>query len=61
MKIRIIGASGFGKTYLAKKLANKYGISIHSLDDLFWENSHASYNVKRNPVYKKETQQKQSE
>lgn len=49
MKIHIIGASGSGKTYLAKKLASKYGISINSLDDLLWDNSHGSYyNVKRN-------------
>lgn len=48
MKIHIIGASGSGKTYLASKLASKYGISVHSLDDLFWDNSHGSYNVKRN-------------
>lgn len=49
MKIHIIGASGSGKTYLAKKLASKYGISITSLDDLLWDNSRGScYNVKRN-------------
>ncbi len=48
MKIHIIGASGSGKTYLAKKLASKYGISVNSLDDLLWDNSHGSYNIKRN-------------
>ena len=48
MKIHIIGASGSGKTYLAKKLSSKYGIPISSLDDLLWDNSHGSnYSVKR--------------
>jgi len=48
LKIHIIGASGSGKTYFANKLASKYGIKVTSLDDLFWDNSHGSYNVKRN-------------
>jgi len=49
VKIHIIGASGSGKTYLAKNLASKYRISINSLDDLLWDNSHGPYyNVKRN-------------
>lgn len=48
MKIYIIGASGSGKTYLAKKLASKYRVSVNSLDDLFWDNSGSHYNVKRN-------------
>ena len=47
MKIHIIGGSGAGKTYLANKLASKYGVSVYSLDDLFWDNSCGTYNVKR--------------
>ncbi len=54
IKIHIIGASGSGKTYFANKLASKYGISVISLDDLFWDNSHGSYNVKRNIVERNE-------
>lgn len=47
MKIYIIGASGSGKTYLADKLARSYGVSSYSLDDLLWDNSRGTYNVKR--------------
>ena len=47
MKIHIIGASGSGKTYLAKRLATQYGISVTSLDDLFWDHSHGAYTAKR--------------
>ncbi|CCX37500.1 putative uncharacterized protein [Clostridium sp. CAG:1013] len=47
MRIRIIGASGSGKTFLAKQLGEKYHIPICSLDDLFWDNSKGAYNCKR--------------
>jgi len=47
MKIHIIGCSGCGKTYLAKKLSEKYGIPHFDLDDIFWDNSSSCYGVKR--------------
>ena len=46
MKIRIIGCSGSGKTYLAKKLSQKYSVPYFDLDDIQWDNSQNSYGVK---------------
>ncbi len=48
MKIHIIGCSGSGKTYLAKKLSKEYCIEHYDLDDLQWDNSAVTYGVKRN-------------
>lgn len=53
MKIRIIGCSGSGKTYLAKRLSEKYNIPNFDLDDLQWDNSQNSYGVKM-PVEKRD-------
>ena len=44
MKIHIIGASGSGKTFLAKQLSERLGIPAWELDELFWDNSAGSYN-----------------
>ena len=52
MKIRIIGCSGSGKTYLAKRLSKKYNIPNFDLDDIQWENSQNSYGVKM-PIEKR--------
>ena len=46
MKIRIIGCSGSGKTYLAKKLSQKYSVPYFDLDDIQWDNNKNSYGVK---------------
>lgn len=46
MKIHIIGYSGTGKTYLAKKLSNKYNIPHYDLDNIYWDNSSQKYGVK---------------
>ena len=46
MKIHIIGCSGTGKTYLAKKLSNKYNIPHYDLDNIYWDNSSEKYGVK---------------
>ena len=46
MKIRIIGCSGSGKTYLAKRLSEKYNIPNFDLDDIQWDNSQNSYGIK---------------
>lgn len=37
MKIVIIGNSGSGKTWLAKRLGNIFSAPVVHLDDLFWE------------------------
>lgn len=47
MKIHIIGCSGTGKTYLAKRLSEKYNIPHFDLDDIFWDNSTIGYGSKR--------------
>ena len=52
MKIRIIGCSGSGKTYLAKRLSDKYSIPNFDLDDIQWDNSQNSYGVKM-PIEKR--------
>lgn len=49
MKIHIIGGSGSGKTYLARKLAKEHGIPHYDLDDLQWDNKAESYGIKRDP------------
>ena len=46
MKIHIIGCSGTGKTYLVKKLSNKYNISHYDLDNIYWDNSSEKYGIK---------------
>lgn len=46
MKIHIIGCSGTGKSYLAKRLSEKYNIPHFDLDDIFWDNSSDRYGVK---------------
>lgn len=52
MKIHIIGGSGTGKTYLAKRLSVKFNIPHFDLDDLFWDNTSSQYGVKM-PVEKR--------
>ena len=46
MKIHIIGCSGTGKTYFAKKLLNKYNIPYFDLDNIYWDNSSEKYEIK---------------
>ncbi|MBR5596612.1 MAG: DNA topology modulation protein FlaR [Lachnospiraceae bacterium] len=58
MKIHIIGCSGTGKTYLAKKLSKKYNIQHYDLDDIQWDNSADGYGLKM-PVNKREELLKQ--
>ena len=58
MKIHIIGCSGTGKTYLAKKLSKKYNIQHFDLDDIQWDNSADGYGLKM-PVNKREELLKQ--
>lgn len=46
MKIHIIGCSGSGKTYLAKKLEQQYQIPHYDLDDIQWDQRAKGYGVK---------------
>jgi len=51
LKIRIIGPSGSGKSWLAKRLSEKTGIACHDLDSMLWDNSAGThFNVKRDPA-----------
>lgn len=58
LKIHIIGCSGTGKTYLAKKFSKKYNIQHYDLDDIQWDNSADGYGLKM-PVDKREKMLKQ--
>ena len=46
MKIRIIGCSGSGKSYLARGLSQKLGIEAYDLDDIQWDNTQNTYGIK---------------
>ena len=35
-RIYIIGSTGSGKTYLARKLSLLFGIKSYDLDDIYW-------------------------
>lgn len=52
MKIRIIGCSGSGKTFLAKKICKKLKIERVDLDDVFWDNDSVFYGTKRDETEK---------
>ncbi|HBS46146.1 MAG TPA: hypothetical protein DEA91_19770 [Paenibacillus sp.] len=39
MKIRIIGACGSGKSYIARELSKKYGVDYYQTDNLVWDRS----------------------
>jgi adenylate kinase family enzyme len=50
MKIHIVGASGAGKTTLAKALAQKLDVPHLDTDDYFWVKTEIAFTVKRDPV-----------
>lgn len=39
MKIRIIGACGTGKSYIARELSRKYDVAYYETDNLVWDRS----------------------
>ncbi len=47
MKIHIIGGPGSGKSFMAEKLSNQYGIPHYDLDELQWDNEAGDYGTKR--------------
>lgn len=49
MKIRIIGCSGSGKSWLARRLSQKYGIPHYDLDTIQWDDRAETYGVKMPP------------
>lgn len=48
MRTVVVGNSGSGKTWLAKRLAEKTGTSVVHLDEVFW--LPGSFNEKRDPL-----------
>lgn len=42
MKIYIMGSTGVGKTYLSKKLSNKYNIKTYELDKIVYDQENLS-------------------
>lgn len=45
-KIHIIGGSGSGKTYISQRISKNLHIESYDLDELFWDNSSGSYEIK---------------
>lgn len=41
MKIRIIGASGSGKTHLGRKISEKLKIPVYDIDDILWKEKYS--------------------
>jgi adenylate kinase family enzyme len=44
-RIHIIGGPGSGKSYIAARLAERFGILTHDLDDLFWDRTAPRYGI----------------
>jgi adenylate kinase family enzyme len=49
-RIHILGGPGSGKSTLADRIAALQGIPRTDLDDLFWDNTSAAYNTRRDPA-----------
>jgi adenylate kinase family enzyme len=45
-RIHIIGGPGSGKTYVAAKLAVRFGVPAYNLDDIFWDSTAPRYGVR---------------
>ncbi|EEF60617.1 hypothetical protein [Pedosphaera parvula] len=45
-RIHIIGGPGSGKSYVAAKLAERFGVLACNLDDLFWDSTASHYGVR---------------
>jgi adenylate kinase family enzyme len=45
-RIHIIGGPGSGKSYIATKLAGRFGVPVYDLDDFFWERAALSYGIR---------------
>jgi adenylate kinase family enzyme len=49
MKIHIIGGPGSGKTFIAQHLAERYGIPVLDLDEIFWDHEKQDYGTRADP------------
>ena len=45
-RIHIIGGPGSGKSYIAAKLSERFGVLSHDLDNLFWDCKASCYGVR---------------
>ncbi len=49
-RIHIIGGSGSGKSYVAARLARRFGVPAHDLDELFWDRAAGRYGIRTDPA-----------
>jgi len=49
-RIHIIGGSGSGKSYIAAKLAQRFGVPAYDLDELFWDRAAGRYGICTDPA-----------
>ncbi len=49
MKIHILEGPGSGKSFVARKLGERYGIPILDLDEIFWEPNAKDFSSKADP------------
>ncbi len=49
-RIHIIGGSGSGKSYIAAKLAQRFGVPTYDLDELFWDRAAGNYGIRADPA-----------
>ncbi len=54
MKIRIIGGSGSGKSFLANKMSSELEIQHYDLDDIQWDNNADTYGVSNSKEKRKQ-------
>jgi adenylate kinase family enzyme len=45
-RIHIIGGPGSGKSYIARRLSQRFGIPAYDLDELFWDRTAPRYGVR---------------
>jgi adenylate kinase family enzyme len=45
-RIHIIGGSGSGKSYIAARLAERFGVPVYELDELFWDRATGRYGIR---------------
>ncbi|MEK5439246.1 MULTISPECIES: hypothetical protein [Paenibacillus] len=62
MRIRIIGACGSGKSYIARELSKKYGVNYYETDNLVWDRNgeNLRYSVEERDAQLKEILDKPS-
>ncbi|MDA3872731.1 MAG: DNA topology modulation protein FlaR [Kiritimatiellae bacterium] len=49
MKIHILGGPGSGKSYIARRLGERYGIPFLDLDGIFWDPNTMGFSSKADP------------